>query len=93
MTKDELTNYYLGLSRAYLGTNRLYLNNWKAFDTSSMYAQQPKLMTINIYLKALRYCIDNLYNLPENFSDKKILATINEAAKVLKTFKPYYNES
>lgn len=93
MTKDELTNYYLGLSMAYLGTNRLYLNNWKAFDTSSMYAQQPKLMTINIYLKALRYCIDNLYNLPENFSDEKILATINEAAKVLKTFKPYYNES
>jgi hypothetical protein len=92
MTKDELTNYYLGLSRAYLNANTVYLNNWKAFDTSSMYAQQPKLMTINIYLKALRFCIDNFDSLVEDFSDEKILATINEAAKVLKTFKPYYNE-
>lgn len=92
MMKEKILEYYNSMINQYLKANKLYLINWEAFDTSSMYKQQDILVNIYIILKGIKLYIDKYEYIKDVVSEKILIESINEAIKLLKLFKSYYEE-
>lgn len=92
MLKEKVSEYYNSMINEYLKANRLYLVNWNAFDTSSMYKQQDILVNIYIILKGINLYIDKYEYIKDNISESILIEGINEAIKLLKLFKSFYED-
>lgn len=92
MLKDEILNNYNLIVNQYLRNNNIYLNNWKGFDTSSLYKQQRILTTIYILIKGIGLYLNKYEYVIKNIPDYYLNECINEAVKLLKLFKTYYEE-
>ncbi len=90
MTKNELYTAYAALLSGYLSCNSAYIKNWRVFDEPSMYRQSIILTACNVYLKFIKFYINNYDIIIELIDISKLFDVIGELTKQIKLFKTYY---
>ncbi len=90
MTKEDLYNIYVNTINNYLKSNSVYIKNWTGFDEPSFYRQLEILITVNLYLKIMKYYLDGFDTIVDLLDISEIIKVANESNKLLKLYKTYY---
>ena len=91
MTRDELYNSILGLKNELLRCNLTYINRRSIGSIISADRMFEILIALDVYMQILDYYYDNTATNIEVITEDEILIIIQEATKLVKTFKSSYN--
>lgn len=91
MTREELYNSILGLKNELLRCNSIYINRRSIGSTISADRMFEILIALDVYMQILDYYYDNTDIDIEVITEDEILIIIQEATKLVRTFKPAYN--
>lgn len=91
MTREELYNSILGLKNELLKCNLTYINRRSIGSTISADRMFEILIALDVYMQILDYYYDNTVTNIEVITKDEILIIVQEATKLVKTFKSSYN--
>jgi hypothetical protein len=91
MTRDELYNSILGLKNELLRCNLTYINRRSIGSIISADRMFEILIALDVYMQILDYYYDNTATKIEVITEDEILIIVQEATKLVKTFKSSYN--
>ena len=91
MTREELYNSILGLKNELLNCNSTYLIRRSIGSNTSANRMFEILIALDVYMQILDYYYDNTDTDIVVITEDEILIIVQEATKLVRTFKPAYN--